>query len=102
MANATDLQVQQFSDERVRVRCEQLRDVVASLDDDKGAIDDVYAACNAGSPTWSDNRIDGPPHLLAPSDMLAYNALMSDLITYIKAHGAYWVIAKSCVRPIGL
>jgi hypothetical protein len=98
---ATDQQVQQYVNERVRVRAEQCRALLNSLLDDKSAIDDVYAACNQGTPTWTDVRIDGPPHLLAPADVLSYNAFITALIPNIRDAADYPTIVRACVRPVG-
>jgi hypothetical protein len=99
MATATNQQVQVFSDTRVRVRCESIRSLVGAVNDDKAEIDDVYAACAQQSPTWTDNRADGPPHLLGPQDILAYNAFISDLQTFINGNANYAIVEKACVRP---
>lgn len=101
MANATDQQVQTFVDRRVRVRAEQVRALVLALNDDISVIDDVYNALNT-NPTWTDDRDDGPPHLLAPSDVLAYNSFIHDILTSITGNGQYPVILKACVRPVGI
>lgn len=101
MAAANDTQVQNFSDQRVRPHSELARLLVAVLDDDRTAIDDVYAALNVQSPTWADSRSDGPPHLLSPSDVLAYNSFAEDVRTYIKNHSQYPAVLKACVRSVG-
>lgn len=100
MPLATDQQVQQYVDERVRVRAEECRALLNALLDDKAAIDDVYAACSQTTPTWVDTRDDGPPHLLAPSDVLSYNAFITALIPNIRDAADYPNIAKACVRPV--
>jgi hypothetical protein len=101
MANATDQQVQQYVNERVRPRAEQIRALINALVDDKAAIDDVYAACAAASPTWTDDRTDGPPHLLAPADVLSYNSYITALIPNLKDAADYPAVSKACVRPVG-
>lgn len=74
MPVATNQQVQTYVNERIRPRAEQFRALVASLADDRLAIDDVYAA--AVQPTnWTDLRSDGPPHLLGLADVLVYNSI---------------------------
>lgn len=100
MPRATDQQVQVFVDARIRIRAEQCRALLNALLDDKGAIDDVYVACNE-SPTWTDDRTDGPPHLLAPSDVLSYNAFITALISNIRDAADYPAVVKACVRPVG-
>lgn len=99
MAVATDQQVQQFVNERIRVRAEQCRALLTSMLDDKAAIDDVYAACAQANPTWTDNRTDGPPHLLGPQDVLAYNSFITALIPNIRDAADYAAVKKACVRP---
>jgi hypothetical protein len=96
MANATDHQVQQYVVNRVVPGCERARDLVLDYEDNVATIDDVYNALNAESPTWSDSRTDGPPHLLTASDVLAFNTFMRDVSAYIKAHGQYAVVLKAC------
>lgn len=110
MAVATDQQVQQYVNERLRVRAEQLRKAVASLRDDKTALDDIYAHVVQQSPTWSDNRTDGPPRLLTPQDVLVYNSVVSLLLKCIDGtatlddvaalHANWPVFMSACVRPL--
>lgn len=82
MAAATDIQMQVYSDTRVRPRAEQFRNLRIACADDRAAIDDVYARAVSNS-RWTDNRTDGPPHLLqsgnsaSPDDMLVYNTFAS-------------------------
>jgi hypothetical protein len=101
MPIATDQQVQQYVNERVRPRCEQVRALLIAIKDDKASIDDVYAATGEGS-MWTDVRNDGPPHLLVPSDVRAYNAFISGLIAYMEASPDYPIVAKACVRPAAI
>jgi hypothetical protein len=100
MAIATDAQVQQYVNERIRVRAEQIRSLLNSLLDDKAAIDDVYAACVQANPTWHDSRTDGPPHLLGPNDIPSYNAFITALIPNIQNAADYPTISRACVRPV--
>jgi hypothetical protein len=97
---ASDIQVQHFADERVRTHCELARSLVLSLDSDRASIDDVYNALNVQSPTWSDQRTDGPPHLLTASDVLAFNTFAEDVRTYMKNHVQYPIVLKACVRSV--
>lgn len=97
---ATDEQVQQFVNQRIRVRAEQIVKLLVAMEDDRATIDDVYAACS-DSPTWEDNRTDGPPHLMTPSDVLAVNAFMADTITAMRAHGSFANVRNACVRNVG-
>ena len=100
MANATDQQVQSFVDQRVRPRAEQSRNLATLMLEDIASIDDIYNALNVQTPTWSDNRTDGPPHLAAPADVLAFNAFLHDVSAFITGHAQYPVVQKLCVRPI--
>jgi len=101
MPLATNQQVQEFVDRRIRPRAEQCRALLNALLDDKAEIDDVYAACNQSSPTWTDSRTDGPPHLLMPADVLSYNAFITALIPNIRDAADYPAVVKACVRPVG-
>lgn len=99
MAAATDAQVQTYVNERIRPAAEAARALKIALDDNIAAIDDVYAALTAGSPTWEDDRPDAPPHLLTPSDVLAINTFMNNIRDAIRDNAQYPVVLKSCVRP---
>jgi hypothetical protein len=107
MSEATDLQMQMFMDNRVRVRAEQLRAVLAAVRDDKAAIDDEYARA-AGTNRWTDNRTDGPPHLLVagnsadPDDLLNYNAFATALLEFFDTTqaGAWAILQRACVRGV--
>lgn len=108
---ATNQQVQTFSDQQVRPLAETIRglqaDIVAAL----GQIGDVYAALTEQSPTWTDQRTDGPPHLLQPADILAWNTFCTLFVAFcagtltsenMNAAGAQWpVILNACVRSLG-
>lgn len=96
---ATDQQVQQFVNDRVRVRAEQIRALKNSLADDIAAIDDIYAAL-ASDPTWTDNRTDGPPHLLTPSDVLGIHSFNVAMLAAINGHNQLPVVLKACSRPV--
>jgi hypothetical protein len=117
MAEATNIQVQNFCDQRIRVRAESIRSLLASLRDDRSAIDDVYARA-AGTNAWADARTDGPPHLLKcgnasnPDDVLNFNSFAAALLDIIDGAGtdatnaaalrANWaVLVDACVQPIG-
>lgn len=95
---ATNQQVQNFVNERIRPHSEMARALKIVFDDDRAVIEDVYNNLN-NSPTWTDNRTDGPPHLLTPSDVLAVNAFMEDIRTAIANHAQWPVVQKACVRP---
>lgn len=106
MPEATDLQMQTYADQRVRVRAEQFRALYLACKDDKAAIDDEYSRAN-GTNRWNDARTDGPPHLLQagnsanPDDVLNYNALISAFVTWVEStEAAAWAVhQRACVRP---
>lgn len=97
---ATDEQVQRYVDERVRVRCEEIRALLNAINDDKAAIDDVYAALTQPNPTWTDNRTDGVPHLATPNDVLAWNTFITNLKTTMEGDAQLPVVLSLCVRPV--
>lgn len=109
MSEASNQQMQQYCNERIRVRAEQLRALVAAFRDDKAAIDDVYARA-AGANPWVDSRTDGPPKLLASQDILVYNAFASLFLQCIDGtavtgdvqnlHSNLAVFQAACVRPV--
>lgn len=111
---ATNQQVQQWSNERTRVRCEQLRALKESLEDDNASIGEVFANL-VDSPDWTDQRTDGPPSLLGPNDLLAINTLSVNLANIlidnfandaeraaaVSAVAAQWpIVSKACVRAL--
>lgn len=106
--SATNQQVQRFVDERFRPFAERVRELYLLAKDHRAAIDDVYAACAQQSPTWTDSRVDGPPHLLVPQDVLSWNAFMANVIMAIEAtadgntlnqiSGNWATVLKACVR----
>lgn len=117
MPEANDVQMQQFANERLRPRAEQLRHMRASCVDDKAAIDDIYARA-VGNKPWEDSREDGPPHLLqagsssAPDDILNFNSAITLVEKFFagtfssleeaNSFSANWaVLQDACVRPIG-
>lgn len=105
MAEATDIQMQNFADQRIRPRAEMIQSLLEAIKLDKSLIDDIYARAN-GSNAWADGRTDGPPHLLQagnasnPDDMLNYNAFITDLITFIETTkaGEWAVLQRAIVR----
>ena len=97
---ATDQQVQTFVNERIRPRCEAIRSLLIAMEDDIAAIDDVYAALTQQNVTWEDDRTDGPPHLLTPSDVLAINTILNDLKTALRTNAQLPIVLKACVRPV--
>lgn len=99
---ATNTQVQNFVDQRLRPRAEQIRALLLDMQDDVASIDSVYAAVTESNPTWTDQRTDGPPNLLVASDVAALNTLLHDLITAISGDAQYPIAQKACVRPVNL
>lgn len=117
---ATDIQMQNFADQRVRRRAEALRDLLNSLADDKASIDEIFARAVSNS-RWNDARQDGPPTLLQsgnsanPDHMLAFNTLTSQLLWLLRnegeapggtladfansVRGNWAVVIDTCVRP---
>lgn len=113
---ATDVQMQQFANERLRPRAESFRNLRASVQDDQAAIDDIYARAVSNS-RWDDARTDGPPHLLKsgnsadPDDMLNYNTFCAMFLKFMAgtfasleeantAAACWGVVQDACVRPI--
>lgn len=97
---ASNAQVQAFVDQRVRPRCEAIRNLYLACKDDKAVIDDVYANLT-DSPTWTDGRTDNPPHLLVPNDVLAWNAFITEFIAFVEGDGNYAAVVDACVRGVG-
>jgi hypothetical protein len=95
------MQMQDYCDQRIRVRAEQVRALLAAMHDDKAAIDDVYARASDTNSPWADARTDGPPHLLVSSDILAYNTFIMNMISAIQNDPQWPVLSKACVRPVG-
>lgn len=112
---ATNQQVQQWSNERTRVRAEQFRALKIACEDDRASFDEIYANLT-NSPDWTDNRTDGPPKLLAPSDLLAMNTLQASFLAWmdpntdwedpgtlslLQSGGQQWAtVVDACVRPV--
>lgn len=110
--SATDAQVQQYANERIRVRAEQFRALINSCRDDLAAITDVYARANGGDP-WADARTDGPPKLLESTDVLVFNAFITQFLncidntpdagsdnTLFVLHANLAPFQAACVRPV--
>lgn len=95
MTNATDVQVQAFVNNRVRQHSQAIIALYVALQDDLACIGDIYAAVNQQTPTWVDNRTDGPPHLLTPSDVLAYNTFITDLVAAMSGDGQWPIVRKA-------
>lgn len=97
---ASDQQVQTYVDTRIRPMAEQVRALRNTLADNLAAIEDIYNALNVQNPTWTDNRTDGPPHLLTPQDVLAMNTFMTDILAAINNDAQLPIALKACVRAV--
>ncbi len=107
---ATDQQMQQYADHRIRVRAEHFRALINSCRDDKAAIDEIYDRAANGAP-WNDNRGDGPPTLLDEQDVLVFNAFITLFLSCIdgtavtgdvvQLNANLPVFQAACVRPVG-
>lgn len=113
---ATNAQVQNWSDQRTRVRAEQARALRIALADDNAGIGEVYANLT-DNPDWTDGRTDGPPSLLGPNDLLAFNTFSDSLAKILNGfafadaaakaaavdaiQGQLAIVTKCCVRPAG-
>jgi hypothetical protein len=100
MAEATSQQIQRFANERVRVRAESVRALLQAMKDDRASIDDVYQGLTNSESGWVDGRTDGPPHLLAASDILAFNTFEANIIAAIEGDPQLAVVLKACVRAL--
>ncbi len=102
MTTATDQQVQNYVDQNVRPRSEQIYALYLACKSDKALIDDVYAALTQQKPTWADSRTDSPPHLLTPNDVLAWNGFISAFISLVEGSeaGDYTIVQKARVRSV--
>lgn len=76
MAEATNSQMQDYADAKMRPRAEQFRAIDEAMSSDKETIDEVYQRA-AGANPWADARTDGPPNLLTHQDVLVYNAIIT-------------------------
>lgn len=103
--SATDVQMQTYCDQRVRVFAEAARSLYLAAKDHKAAIDDVYARATSTS-AWADNRTDGPPHLLQsgnsanPDDVLNFNTFITNFIAFVEADASWTVLERACVRAL--
>lgn len=96
---ATDQQVQNFVDQRIRPIAEQARALKIQMDDIIASIDAVYDALDpTNEATWTDGRADGPPNLLMPADVLAINTFVNNIRDAIRDNAQYPVVLKACVR----
>jgi hypothetical protein len=68
--------------------------------DDLANIGDIYEALTQPNPTWTDQRTDGPPHLMVPADVLDLNTFLTNISTAIKNDGQWPIVQLCCVRPL--
>lgn len=94
---ATNEQVQQYVNERIRPIAENLRDALIRCQDELITIEDIYQNLS-NNPTWTDERPDAPPHLLTPSDVLGIHAFVFDFVAFATGHGQLPVVKLACVR----
>lgn len=100
MAIATNQEVQTYSDTQARPGAEALRSLWHRFTNDKASIGDVYEACTQQSPTWVDGRVDGPPHMATPADMLNYNEVITSFLTWAAGEANWNSVMTLCVKPI--
>lgn len=120
MPEATDLQMQNYMNQRVRVHAESFRSIYLAVKDDKAAMQDEYDRA-IGTNRWNDANDGGPPHLLqsgnsaSPDDLLNFNQFITAFITIIDGTGesdavkagyvndmrnAWAVFQRACARPV--
>lgn len=110
MTTATNAQVQNYVDQYVRPISERMRDLQILCAAAKANLNDVYANLTASNPstTWTDGNTSNPPHLLSPSDVLAWNTFITGVLSMFGgdgnagnmngAVGQYPIIQQACVR----
>lgn len=110
MPEATNEQVQAFVNERVRPLSELVRKTMIMATDFKDSFGDIKLNVNNPATTWADNRTDGPPFLLTPSDIMECSRFVDDLLTFkdgtfadltaANRGGLKWPkMLQACVRP---
>ena len=99
MAAATNQQVQDHCDQRVRPRCAAAYLLYLQCKNDQANMDDVYANLTS-SPTWTDGRSAGVAHLATPNDLLAINTWRADFITFYEANSQKAILEKLPINPI--
>lgn len=109
MAVSSDAQVQQFFNERIRRRCEQIRSLYLACKDDQAVFGDIYENLTQPSPTFADTRLDVPVKANA-SKGLAWNTFVFHFIKFVEgtltdqnkneAGAQYAQVQSLCVRPV--
>lgn len=97
---ATNDQVQFYNDQRIRPWSKAFVAAYLQAKDDKAQIDDIYANVSAQSPTWVDANSSNSPHAATPSDVLAWNAFITDFITFVEGNANYSIVQKLNPSPI--
>lgn len=101
MADATNIQIQNWCNSRLRPHAALARSLVLAFLDDIASIAQVYAAL-------TDTQNPNPPFVdsatttvysLQASDILAFNAFMNDISTAMKNHASYPIVLAACVNP---
>lgn len=100
MATATNAQVQAFVDSRVRPSCMEILQWVYRRQVDKAGLSDIYAALTEQNPTWVDTNSNNAAHTAVPSDVLAWNTFVSNLLTVITGNTTDAPTALSLVQGI--
>ena len=100
MASATNQQIQAFSDNYIRPFCEAARALQMAAANIPASDNDVYAALTQANPTWTDERSDGPPHLMMPSDILAVNAFAAAISSAMTGNANWPVILACCISQV--
>ena len=99
MGAASFDQIQEFVDSRYRPRCEQVRNLLASIADDISVIGDIYSTLSGDPTLWNDNRNDVPIKLNG-NDVLAMNSGFVQLQSDINKNPFLAELLKGVVRPI--
>lgn len=99
MSAATNAQVQTYVDTYIRPFCESARSVFNAAQNIRDSISDVYSNLSSSGTTWTDQRVDNPPHLMSASDVLAINTIVVDMLNYKSGEGQWPILLESCVRP---
>lgn len=79
---ATNQQVQDFIDSRVRQSCSDILLWILRRQNDAANLDDVYANLSS-SPTWTDARTAGVAHSAVPQDFFAWNTFIQGLLKVV-------------------
>jgi hypothetical protein len=105
---ATDQQMQVYSDTYMRVFAEIGRSLELGLADAEDAITDVYDRA-ANGPPWTDSRVD-VPHKSTSQDVLVFNSVCTLMakcfngtatVADVQNLSTNWVIFQQlCIQPV--